>query len=251
MSNFFKRVCLRVSLLSMSSLAFAVNDNPATIQYVDDAVSNAANTAGSGISILNRVISVNPTISIGDFYQGGIVFWVDATTQHGLAVSLRNQSNSIAFTSNTPDQIPARANGIGAGLINTTNILAVQRAFSQTSANAALNASAFSVQPDGLTIADCQSIGTGSKPNPGVTCYGQWYLGSPGEYQLLATNITLINAAITAAGGTAIDTTETYWTSTVANSDYGQVYSIVFGTGIITSGTFDTGTYAVRAIRQF
>ncbi|MCE3046203.1 collagen-like protein [Legionella sp. 16cNR16C] len=47
--------------------------------------------AGSGIRIEGDVISAN-TIShqIGERYQGGIVFWVDDTGQHGLIASMND-----------------------------------------------------------------------------------------------------------------------------------------------------------------
>jgi|GEM_PF-4706100 len=58
-------------LLSMTSV-FA-GSNPASKAYVDNAIQDAAFS-----------------YKIGDVVQGSVVFWLDATKQHGLAVAAEN-----------------------------------------------------------------------------------------------------------------------------------------------------------------
>jgi hypothetical protein len=58
--------------------------------------------------------------SIGDFRDGGVVFWVNPEDNtHGLVSSLENQSDGIAWSANG-DTIGTWSRGIGSGSENTT-----------------------------------------------------------------------------------------------------------------------------------
>lgn len=74
------------------------------------------------------VTFVTGTHYIGESYDGGIVFFVDATGQHGLIAATSDQSTSAGMRwyagSNTNTM--ARGDGIGAGARNTAIIIANQ-----------------------------------------------------------------------------------------------------------------------------
>jgi hypothetical protein len=65
--------------------------------------------------------------SIGDFRDGGVVFWVNPEDNtHGLVSSLENQSDGIAWSANG-DTIGTWSRGIGSGSENTTAIIDAQQ----------------------------------------------------------------------------------------------------------------------------
>lgn len=97
-----------IFLLVFHLSAHASNNNPATVQYVDDAVQagvqrlsyqggtgissaqiRGAYTAGTGIGISGSQISVNPVVEVGDSYQGGIVVYVDSSSEQALLRGFR------------------------------------------------------------------------------------------------------------------------------------------------------------------
>src|SRR5690554_5634345 len=56
--------------------------------------------AGTNITIVGNTINAtsgSTTFSVGDFAQGGIVFWVDETGQHGLVCAKEDQSTGIQW----------------------------------------------------------------------------------------------------------------------------------------------------------
>lgn len=65
-------------------------------------------------------------ITIGNTYQGGIIFYIDGTGEHGLIAAPEDQSTSSIWT-NIPN-IRTNANGItvGTGTQNTTTIISAQ-----------------------------------------------------------------------------------------------------------------------------
>ena len=96
-----------------------------TKKYVDDLIAN-----------LQNQITANKTYSIGDFVNGGVVFWLDSTCKHGLVVALSDVATSVEWgcygtdLPNVPN-VPYDGGGkpvgsgaeIGAGFNNTYNIL--------------------------------------------------------------------------------------------------------------------------------
>lgn len=65
--------------------------------------------------------------SIGDFRDGGVVFWVNPEDNtHGLVSSLETQSDGIAWSANE-DTIGIWSRGIGSGSENTTAIIDAQQ----------------------------------------------------------------------------------------------------------------------------
>lgn len=180
------------------------------------------------------------TLSIGDLYQGGIVIYLDDTRRHGLAISLVEQGD----TYNAEGTPYSYGTGVGAGAINTANLLASDNASSNPGAAAAV-ANTVAVQANGTS--SCEA--TSANP-PADSCFGGWYLGSVYELQLISFNFDIINAAIRAYGGTEITAARNYWSSTYNVSQGNEAYTVDLSTGV---ATFEDSVddYYVRAIRQF
>ncbi len=135
-----------------------------------------------------------PVHAIGEPYQGGIVFWVDADGQHGLIAAKADQSPGVQWYNGTYFQTNATADGIYAGAKNTEIIIATQTSVglvcgestvpsycltgpgTATGNYAALIAANYSVQDNGID--PCTGVVT-------ETCYGDWYLPSKFELNLL------------------------------------------------------------------
>jgi hypothetical protein len=153
---------------------------------------------------------------IGDSYGGGIVFWTDATGQHGLIAATADQSTSMRWYGGTYTNTMALADGVGAGRANTTIIIANQG------------------YGDGATYAArvCNEYKGGG--------FGDWYL--PSKYEL---NLLFLQKF--SVGGFNIS--GSYWSST--ETDLSTAWSQYFGvTGAQNSGGKPT-MINVRAIRAF
>lgn len=232
--------------------------NPASTDYVDRAVQNAAYTAGTGISISSsRVISQTPTYSVGDIAQGGVVMYVDATGRHGLVLGLTSFESVPYYTDNTV-AVSGIANGVGAGAVNTAAILGTAQALNTTvptSGYAAWYAALVSATNDG-TLCDSTNY-----TNPQSSVCFSFYLPSVAELQLIANNngtnnYDVINAALSRApGGIPLSTSEQYWTSTtdrnIGTSPPFQAYVVTnISTGVAAVAETTT-QHTARPVRQF
>ena len=170
-------------------------------------------TQGTGIDITNNVISatVGTTLDIGDSYQGGIIFWLDATGQHGLIAATADQNTGIQWYNGTSTVTNAVRDGIGAGKFNTERIIAKQ------------GAGAYAAQI-------CANYQGGN--------YGDWYL--PSKYEL---NLLYQRRAV--VGGFAI---QWYWSSSEDISSH--AWNQYFGNGS-QSNINKSNTRYVRAVRAF
>ncbi|MEX1191243.1 MAG: DUF1566 domain-containing protein [Brumimicrobium sp.] len=185
-------------------------------------------TAGTGIDITGNTISAT-TYSIGEFAHGGIVFWVDETGQHGLVCAKEDQSTGVRWYAGTYGNTQAKGDGPYAGEANTSIIIAAQVA----------------IGDDGNTYAAriCNEL----QITEGGFTYGDWYLPSKEELNLMYQNKTTIDATATANGGSGFASAY-YWSST-DNSNY-FTWRQTFGNGVQTSND-KSSTSRVRAVRAF
>jgi hypothetical protein len=167
--------------------------------------------------------SSSATYSIGDVVNGGAVFWVDSTGQHGLVVAFSDVATSVwgcygTDLPNVPSIAPSNRGkpvGVGAeigdGFNNTNDILT-----NCPTAPAALAA---------------RSLGA------------QWFLPSAKELNQMYINKTTLEGV---SGFTAFS--YRYWSST----EYGTsiAWRQLFYDGY-QSGISKASTYSVRAVRAF
>jgi len=158
---------------------------------------------------------------VGQSYQGGKIFWLDATGQHGLIAATADQSSGIRWFGGTYTHTRARADGIGAGLKNTVIIIANQ---------GPVDGNAFAA-----TICNEYSVTVA-----GVT-YGDWYLPSRHELNLLYLQKTVV-------GGFASNAYGYYWSSSENDNGYAWLQYFVNG---LQYSTNKSGAYYVRAVRAF
>ena len=110
-------------------------------------------------------------LSIGDTYQGGIIFYLDASGCHGLIAAPGDQSTGIRWHAGTFGFTQAKGDGIYAGKANTSIIIAAQVAIGDDGDNYAARLC------NELIISE------------GGTAYGDWYLPSKYELNLMYENI--------------------------------------------------------------
>lgn len=220
-----------LALTSMGLHATYANYNPASIDYVDQAIQRAialnTYTAGTGINISGNTISAT-TYSVGDVYEGAIVFYVDSTKQHGLAYRSVNQGNGGLSNSTTNTNVSAAGSGVGTGVQNTAIWNAALITSTNISGSTATNdngaaqlAAVYSVESDGTT---CPTPSTSSNPN---ICFGGFYLPSLAELELLVQS-GLLNRP-----------SGTWWTSTSDPSTAGNAFAI--------NKSADTDTYTIES----
>ena len=176
-------------------------------------------------------IPIVKTYSIGDFAQGGIVFWVDETGQHGLVCAKEDQSTGVRWYAGTNGNTQAKGDGPFAGESNTSIIIAAQVA----------------IGDDGSTYAAriCNEL---QITESGKT-YGDWYLPSKKELDLMYDNKATINTTATANSGSSFASAY-YWSST----EYGNylAWKQIFAYGNQYPNFHGKYyTYRVRAVRAF
>jgi sensor c-di-GMP phosphodiesterase-like protein len=164
--------------------------------------------------------------SVGDWAQGGVVFWVDETGQHGLVASKWDLGYLVTWYNGTYLHTEAHGKGVYAGKMNTTLIVAKQGHMSIVYAAGA-----------------CASLKVGFK---GVL-YGDWYLPSIDELNMMYNERETINATALANGGRAFEA-DLYWSSTEENQDLAYRRSFVID--YVTEYVKDSKS-AVRPIRAF
>jgi hypothetical protein len=169
-----------------------------------------------------------PTYSVGDFAQGGVVFWLDPSQQHGLVCAIEEQSTAAIWLG-VPGDVPlvfgAFANGVWMGGPNTQYL--------------------------NRTIAELSLTGTFAPSlcsNYRGGGYSDWYLPSALEAALFYEMTDLINQVSTAHGGTALNLTGTYWTSTEIDGTHAYAENYIEAA---PTSTLKLSLCRVRAIRAF
>ena len=198
-------------------------------------------TAGTNVTVTGSGTTASPyvvnatagsgstTYSVGDFAQGGIVFWVDETGQHGLVAAKEDQSTGVRWYAGTYGNTQAKGDGPFSGEANTSIIIAAQVA----------------IGDDGSTYAAriCNEL----QVTEGGKTYGDWYLPSKEELDLMYQNKATIDATAGVNGGSGFASAY-YWSSTEDLNDY--AWGQGFGNG--SQGDSDKGvTLRVRAVRAF
>tara|TARA_R110002049_G_scaffold309272_1_gene519810 strand:- start:8055 stop:9173 length:1119 start_codon:yes stop_codon:yes gene_type:complete len=182
------------------------------------------------VSIENSVnmVSVNATINlndlneIGEFKYGGVIFWIDPTTNDAGLVCALNDQNPITGTPFGCSTLATGATGvaIGTGQANTTAIMAV-----------------------------CSEVGAAAYLATSLSAngYSDWFLPNEDEFHEIYLNNVAINASLTANGGINLSSAY-YWTSTEFNSLNGKAKNPING---FLSFTGKFVLNKVRAIRAF
>ena len=203
-----------------------------TIPNTDGTSGQVLSTDGSGTLSWSTPSSGATTYSVGDIAQGGKVFWVDATGQHGLVVALEDAGGSIAMDWNAGTasngqnlETLAQSSGIYAGRMNTAIIIAAHAAAANNGNNFAARAcNEYSYTQNGVEYAD-------------------WYLPSKDELHLIKTS----------GVGAPNLYSYNYWSST--EYDANNAYAEVLGNYANNYDQYklkDTAeAIKVRAIRSF
>ena len=169
---------------------------------------------------------------IGEHYAGGIVFWVDASGEHGLIAARADQSTGVQWFNGTVKSTGTTGDGVYAGAMNTMLLVAQQTADTAGGNFAAKVAADYSVQENGTSA--CTGVAT-------ETCYADWYLPSTFELNLLYQQKV--------AGVVGGFDNSRYWSSSeFSNSNYG--YFQEFTDGFIYPEVKYISS-RVRAVRAF
>ena len=170
------------------------------------------------------------TYSIGDFAHGGIVFWVDETGQHGLVCAKEDQSSGVRWYAGTYGKTQAKGDGVYSGKANTAIIIAAQVA----------------IGDDGNTYAAriCNEL---QITEVGKT-YGDWYLPSKYELNLMYQNKTTINNTASANAGSDFST-YSYWSSTEDGNNNAWIQNFGYGVQKCYSKYYPNNSG--RAVRAF
>jgi len=205
-----------------------------TVTETDVTAHEAALTVTeSQISDLGTYIETesDPTVttySIGDFAQGGIVFWVDETGQHGLAAAMVDQDggSGIQWYNGSFTDTEAHGDGVYAGEMNTMLIIANQGSNSNDYAPGVC--ANYTVTESGVT-------------------FGDWYLPSEEELNLMYQNRATIDATAGTNGGSGFTNTE-YWSSSEVDLERARIIDFAMGGQTVRP---KMNTNRVRAIRAF
>ena len=168
-----------------------------------------------------------PTHNIGDHFQGGYIFWLDGTGQHGLIVTETDQSAGVTWCNNGVYRYTGTSGGEGlyAGEMNTAMIVAAQIADKPTGSFAAKVCADLIINESHITI----------------DTWGDWYL--PSKYELGKLYTVRALCGNNFDGGT-------YWASNESADNNAGV--LIFGADYATSGFQLKNTLnRVRAIRRF
>ncbi len=191
-------------------------------------------TATNDIGTSLASAASNSITQVGDFYQGGVVFYIFqsgdagyiAGETHGLIAAVADQSSGIRWSSGSYVFIGAIETAIGTGIANTTAIISVHSAQGQTETSYAA----------GLTKAY----------NGGG--YTDWFLPSKVELNKMRINRGTINTTAAANGGSDFSS-DYYWSSSETGTT--GAWNQGFGNGQQVSYNKYYDNTRVRAVRAF
>jgi hypothetical protein len=170
-------------------------------------------------------------LEVGDFYEGGVVFYVaptptdlngDGDLNFGLVCAIEDQA-LISWNNGSNITTGATADDIGTGATNTNTIINVQ----------------------GATETD-YAAGIAAAYDGGG--FDDWFLPSVDELILMYQNRSVINSTSNSNGGNSFSTNFPYWSSTEFSSTSSRnVFFAIFSNGISSKNS----SFLVRAIRAF
>ena len=167
---------------------------------------------------------------VGDFYQGGVVFYLFeagdagyvAGETHGLIAAVQDQSAGITWHNGTYVTTGATDTAVGTGSANTDTIIAAQG------------------------TADTHAAGLARAYLGGG--YSDWFLPSKDELNKMYENMATINSTAGANGGSNFSSTH-YWSSTENLPSTAWLQTFENGGQVDGLKEYDGGP--VRAIRAF
>jgi hypothetical protein len=181
------------------------------------------------------VVPVAVAVAVGDFYQGGVVFYLltaedtgyDANEIHGLIAAVADQSSSegVNWDDDSTPRYTAIGTAIGAGASNTNAIIVAQGGIAKSYA------------------AGLARVYRGGE-------YTDWFLPSKDELNEMHLKKDDINTTAAANGGSDFLNVE-YWSSTqvwVFDANYARTHDFLGGSPKIRSKNSD---HRVRAVRAF
>ncbi len=171
------------------------------------------------------------TYEIGDFAQGGIVFWVDETRQHGLVCSASDIPGTLRWFAGTYGSTRAASDGAFGGEGNTHLIMSAQMVLGDDGAAYAASAcSDLVITQNGID-------------------YGDWYLPTVDELYLIGASNTIVDNTAAANGGTPL-VTSPYWSSVEISATDAR-YVLITPGGVSDNSVNKAATFNVRAVRAF
>ena len=166
-----------------------------------------------------------PPPAIGDFRDGGVVFWVDPTDNtHGLVCAIEYQGSGIHWYNGNYTTTGATGTAIGTGSANTTAIIESQGA-----------------------IETAYAAGVARAYDGGG--YTDWFLPSKGELNQMYLNRATINSTATANGGSNF--TDAYHWSSSEDDNNVRAWVHGFHNGLQTIDGKNSGNNSMRAVRAF
>ena len=151
---------------------------------------NAISSPAAGLTIYNTTVNsfecyngtnwYSTVHYIGESYGGGIVFYVYDNGQHGLIAATTDQGSPIQFYNGVYKFSGASADGVGAGRSNTAILVASQ-------------------MPDNALGNFAAKVCLDYSPTVGGVKYGDWYLPSKFELNLLYLQRGLVGNFVTDA----------------------------------------------------
>ena len=211
-----RKITLLTYLISLSVMSlFAQNvevEGKAKITVMDTVTDVSANVIrqSDGTLALRQY-------KIGDMAQGGIVFYIDESGEHGLVADTVDLSTGIRWYAGTFGNTQAKGDGPFAGEMNTAIIISSQVAIGDDEGTYAARL--------------CAELQKGG--------YGDWYLPSKEELNLMHTNLHLAGL-----GGFA---SVYYWSSNEFNNLSAWARNFANSDHHFIKNT----SYRVRAVRSF
>jgi hypothetical protein len=153
-------------------------------------------------------------LSIGQSYQGGMIFYIDNTKEHGLICATSDQSSDLQWWNGTNVTTNATGSAVGTGQANTNAIVAAQGT--------------------GNYAAQCCN-------DLSLNGYDDWFLPSLDELDLMYTNLQV--------EGHLSFSSAIYWSSTEFQYNTARCLDFTNGTALCW-GSRDLKHY-VRAVRAF